>query len=86
MTPEENVPKNIPEDVTALDAGDALYDRHRKEYYLVEAVDEEGVSLRRDEREYYVPHALFAPWHDSRLVSIDEVTEPTVPEWLRNRR
>lgn len=77
---------DVPEDVTTLEDGDVLFDRHRKGYYLVEAVEKGGVSLRRNEQEYYVPHALFAPWHDSRLVPIDEVTDPTVPEWLQERR
>jgi hypothetical protein len=56
------------------DAGDVLYEtRSHERYAVVVAVDPAGVTLRRDGREQFVPHAMFAPWNDASIT-----VEPTV--------
>jgi hypothetical protein len=72
----------VPPEIEALETGTVLYDRHRNEYFAVERVDDAGVALRRDGTEYYVPHSLFAPWQDSRLVPVEELSDPDLPGWL----
>ncbi len=71
----------IPADLAAIEAGDVLCDRHRRECFLVRGIDGAGVSLRQEEDTYYVPHSLFAPWYGSRLFPITETATTEPPDW-----
>lgn len=71
----------IPAELGALEAGDVLWDRHRRECFQVGGIDAAGISLRQDGIRYYVPHSLFVPWYGSRLFPIAETTSTDLPEW-----
>jgi hypothetical protein len=59
-----------------------LYDRHRGEYFELVAEDGAGVTLRRDEIDYYVPRSLFDPWRGSRLFPASQMTDLDLPDWV----
>lgn len=55
---------------TELEPGDVLYDGETgEEYAVIVDIDDVGVTMRRGDTESFVPHALFAPWNDARLVA-----------------
>lgn len=73
------------------DVGDVLYEtRSHERYAVVVAVDPAGVTLRRDGREQFVPHAMFAPWNDASItiesaaVGCQRTDEP--PHWTGQAR
>ena len=48
--------------------GDVLYETDSRERYaVVVATDPAGVTLRRNDGEQFVPHAMFAPWNDASI-------------------
>jgi hypothetical protein len=61
--------------------GEILYDRHRREWYRVESVDETGIALHQDGIDFYVPHSLFVGWYGGRLFSVAETRTLEAPEW-----
>ena len=71
----------MPADLGALEAGEVLCDRHRRECFQVLGIDDSGVSLRQEETRFYVPHSLFAPWYGLRLFPIAETTSTECPAW-----
>jgi hypothetical protein len=76
---------NQPPEIAGLDADSVLYDRHRKEYFHVTAVDGEGVGLHQSGTEFYVPHSLYVTWQGTRLVPRTQLSDPDIPEWLTAR-
>lgn len=79
---EAGVNAAIPAEVAALETGEVLCDRHRKECFVVRDVEERGTRLERDDEEFYVPHSLLAPWLDSRLFAVEESESADLPAWL----
>lgn len=61
---------------------DVLYDDRRDEHYVAVAVAEDGVTLRRRDTEYYVPHGIFADWYDSGRIVPDGETHVETPDWI----
>lgn len=61
--------------------GEVLCDRHRRECYRVETIDETGIVLHQDGTDFYIPHSLFVSWYGRRLFSTDETQSLDVPEW-----
>jgi hypothetical protein len=61
--------------------GEVLYDRHRREWYRVEGVNETGIALHQDGADFYVPHSLFVGWYGRRLFSTTETRTLEAPEW-----
>lgn len=53
-----------PERPPPVEETDFLYDRREKELYRVVAISRDGLTLRRGDTEYYVPHRSFAEWYD----------------------
>ncbi|MGN8218187.1 hypothetical protein ACTG0T_07540 [Halococcus morrhuae DSM 1307] len=50
------------------DVGDVLYETDSHERYaVVVATDSAGVTLRRNDSEQFIPHAMFAPWNDASI-------------------
>lgn len=74
---------SAPSDLDDLSEGDVLYDRHRRDCYLVTGIDERAVALRQRNTEFYVPRSLFVPWYGSRLFPIEHATGLEAPEWCR---
>jgi hypothetical protein len=72
----------IPAEVSAIEKGEVLCDRHRKECFVVREVEERGTRLEQDGEDFYVPHSLLAPWLDSRLFAVEESESADLPEWL----
>jgi hypothetical protein len=63
MTATDSTP-----DRAAPAVGDVLYETQSHERYaVVVATDPAGVTLRRNGREQFVPHAMFAPWNDASI-------------------
>ncbi len=65
-----------------LFSGDVLFDRHRREYFVVEGVEDQGIALRQGETEFFVPHSLFCPWYGSRIFQASKRSNPQLPEWI----
>ena len=77
---------DVPVEIDDLDEGAVLYDRHRKEYFVVTGIDGAGVSLHQSDTDFYVPHSLYVTWQDTRLVPTAELSDPDVPEWVAEYR
>ena len=77
---------DVPTEISALEDGAVLYDRHRKEYFVVTDVDEEGVGLHQSDTDFYVPHSLYVTWQDTRLIPTDELSNPDIPGWVAEYR
>lgn len=75
-----------PPEIAQLEAESVLYDRHRKEYFVVTDVDDIGVGLHQSGTDFYVPHSLFVTWQDTRLVPSKELSDPDLPEWVSTYR
>ena len=78
-------PDDHPPEIGDLAEDNVLYDRHRKEYFHVTAVEDDGVGLHQSGTDFYVPHSLYVTWQDTRLVPREELSDPGVPEWLGKR-
>lgn len=61
--------------------GEVLCDRHRRECYRVESIDETGIVLHQAGTDFYIPHSLFVSWHGRRLFSTDKTQSIEAPEW-----
>ncbi|PSP75996.1 hypothetical protein BRC86_02485 [Halobacteriales archaeon QS_3_64_16] len=79
----EGTEESIPDVIADLETGEALYDRHRKDCFVVQEVEERGTRIERDDEDFFVPHSLFAPWVDSRLFPVEEADSEDLPDWLQ---
>jgi hypothetical protein len=61
---------------------DVLYDDRRDRHYVAVGVTADGITLRRRDTEYYVPHAIFAEWYDPARVTRNEETPAERPDWI----
>lgn len=52
-----------------IEEGDVLYDGRTADLLRVVAVSHDGVTLRRRDRERYLPHAVFFEWYDPAHVT-----------------
>ena len=48
-----------------VEQGEVFVDERESEHYAVVAVGKNGVTLARENREYYIPHSIFARWYTS---------------------
>jgi len=71
--------------VDAVAEDDVLYDDRREEHYITVAVTEDGVTLRRRDTEYYIPHTIFAQWYDSGRISQNDDIPVETPNWIEPR-
>ena len=76
---------DVPPEIADLDEESVLYDRHRKEYFHVTAVEDGGVGLHQSGTDFCVPHSLYVTWQDTRLVPREELSDPDIPEWVKER-
>jgi hypothetical protein len=81
MAPDADASREIAD----LTEDSVLYDRHRKEYFHVTAVDDGGVGLHQAGSDFYIPHSLYVTWQDTRLVPRDELSDPDIPAWVTER-
>lgn len=72
----------VREGVPEVAEDDVLYDDRREEHYVAVAVTDDGVTLRRRDTEYYVPHAIFTEWYDPTRITRNEDVPVEGPDWL----
>jgi hypothetical protein len=72
---------SLPSDLTDLREGDILYDRHRRDCYQVDSVEQTGVGLHQDGTDFHIPHSLFVSWYGQRLFSIEQAQSIETPDW-----
>lgn len=73
-----------PIDLIDLAEGDVLYERHRRDCFVVSRIDREGIGLRQRDTDFYIPHSLFLPWYGSRLFHATETTTLDLPAWVED--
>jgi hypothetical protein len=61
---------------------DVLYGDRRDQHYVAIRTTTDGITLRRRDTEYYVPHAIFAEWYDPARVTRNEGTPVERPDWI----
>jgi hypothetical protein len=61
---------------------DVLYDDRREHHYVAVRVADDGVTLRRRDTEYYVPHTVFAEWYDPARIARNGDIAAEAPDWL----
>ena len=60
--------------------GEVFVDERESEHYTVVAVGKNGVTLTRENREYYIPHSIFARWYTSPDIERTDDRSNTAPE------
>ena len=63
-----------------VEQGEVFFDERQNEHYTVVAVGKNGITLTRENREYYIPHSIFARWYTSSEIERTENRSNTVPE------
>lgn len=63
-----------------VEQGEVFYDERQQEYYSIIAVKKNGITLARENREYYIPHSIFARWYTSSEVERTDDSPDTLPE------
>lgn len=81
----EGTAPTVPVDYDGLASEDVLYDRHRREYFVVGGLDDRGIDLRQDGTEFFVPHSLFVPWYGSRVFKATNLSNAELPDWVDGR-
>ncbi|PSP42058.1 hypothetical protein BRC68_12925 [Halobacteriales archaeon QH_6_64_20] len=61
---------------------DVLYDDRQEHHYVAVRVNDDGVTMRRQDTEYYVPHTIFTEWYDPTQVTRNEDIPVEAPDWL----
>lgn len=70
-------------ELSTLEPGDILCDRHRYDWYVVTDIDNSGVGLRDNETEYMLPHSLFCSIYGRRLFHAEQTANLDVPDWCK---
>lgn len=52
-----------------VEQGEVFFDERRNEHYSVVTVGKTGVTLVHEDREYYIPHSIFATWYKSPKIN-----------------
>lgn len=65
-----------------IEEHDVLYDDRLDEHYVAVAITEDGVTLRRRDTEYYIPHTIFAEWYDPDRITRTDHVPAEAPEWI----
>lgn len=77
-------PAVVPTELSALTEETILYDRHRRDWYVVTNINDSGVGLRQTDSEYSIPHAFFCSLYKKRLVPLEEISSIELPSWVQN--
>jgi hypothetical protein len=65
-----------------VEEGSLLYNRAQDEHYVIVSVAEDGITLARRDREYYIPHGIFDKWYMMEEVAQDDAISATSPDWI----
>lgn len=77
MTLDENFPL-----LDQVGEGDLLYDQRQNEHFVVVSVAKNGITLFRKDREYYIPHTIFAEWYGRSEVAQNDAISAASPGWV----
>ncbi|WP_147464908.1 hypothetical protein [Halococcus sp. IIIV-5B] len=77
MAPDER-----PLAMDELSENDILFDHDEDEHYVVDQISPRGITLLRRDREYYIPHTIFAEWYTTADVGTNDDTPSTRPGWI----
>jgi hypothetical protein len=69
-------------DLADIDEGDVLCDRRRQNCFIVSGVEDDGIALRNEDTEYYVPPTLFVGWYGSRVFPVESSESVDLPNWI----
>jgi hypothetical protein len=67
--------------VEEIAESDLLYDDEKNEHYVAVAITEEGITLRRRDTEYYVPHTIFEKWYATGRMKRNGEIPAERPDW-----
>ena len=65
-----------------LTENDVLFDHDEDLHYVVRQVSPRGVTLFRDDREYYIPHAIFSEWYTKANIRKTKEDSTNRPNWV----
>lgn len=61
--------------------GDVICDRHRRDWYVITAVEDGAIELRDEGTEYRIPRSLFVSVYGKRLFDGGRTASLDPPEW-----